>query len=342
MFMDEMETGSRLEAVRFVRSLPFSSKFKRRLFGIDPEEVTFEFRGFRGGDGEGVREGIEKVGHSFMAGYHAGLEEPRLTDLVDRLGEPERAFQGFAHEGAAMALALLDALTPWRRDRFRNYLEGAGDPHVYMAHVGAGWAIARLPFGMQGILERCDPLLRWLAFDGYGFHQGYFHWPLSVVKQQVPWRVRGYARRAFDQGLGRSLWFVDGADVERIPATIASFPASRHSDLWGGIGLSSTYAGGVPRDALVVLQEAAGSFRPQLAQGSAFACKARLRAGNATPHTEVAAEVLCGMTAAAAAAVTDRCLAGLGEDGEEPAFEVWRRRIGDCFIPHHSTSQTAE
>ncbi len=301
----------------------------RRLFGISEEEVTFARRGFRGGDGE-VRAHIEKIGLSFLRGYHAVLEEPFSERLIRRLEETEADYRGFTYEGAAMALTLFDVLVPWRRRRLDAFLAGAGEPHIYMGNVGAGWAIARLPFGMAAVLKRLDPVLRWLALDGYGFHQGYFHWPRSVGKHEVPARVLAhapYALRAFDQGLGRSLWFVDGADVRRIPATISSFPAARHADLWGGIGLSSTYAGGVERAAIEALCEAAEDFRPQLAQGSAFGAKARQRAGLTTEHTEMACEVICGQGAAAAAEVTDRELRELPPDGEEPAFEAWRRRI---------------
>jgi len=302
--------------------------WRRRLFGVPEVETTFERRGFRGGEEPGVREHIERIGRSFLAGYHAALEVGEGERLVARLDETETAYRGFTYEGAGMGLALLDALTPWRRGRLRSYLDGAGAGHVYMAHVGAGWAIARLPFGMGGILSRLDPLLRPLAFDGYGFHQGYFDWPRSVEgRQEVPRRVRGYGRRAFDQGLGRSLWFVDGADVERLPRTIASFPEERRPDLWSGVGLAATYAGGVGEAAIRSLREAGREFAPELAQGAAFAAKARQRAGNMTAHVEMACRVFCGCSAAEAAEATDRALDGLGDEGGVPAYEVWRRRI---------------
>ena len=75
------------------------------------------------------------------------------------------------------------------------------------------------------------------------------------------------------------------------------------------------------------LTAAAGPHRLDLAQGSAFAAKARLRAGNGTSETELASEVLCGMSAADAASVTDEQLAGLPSDDEQPAYEHWRQRI---------------
>lgn len=315
-------------------------RLQRTLFGIEIAETTFERRQFRGGDAA-MRARLEKVGSFFLAGYHAAHEDHRPEPLAAFLDDLELDYRGFAYEGAAMALALIDALTPWKRDRLGRFLVERADPHVYMGAVGAGWAIARLPFGMRGILERLDPVLRWLAFDGYGFHQGYFHWPESVVAQRVPRRLEGYARRVFDQGLGRSLWFVDGAEIDRIVATLGSFPSARRSDLWAGIGLSSTYAGGAGRADLEALRAAAGPYRGDLAQGATFAAKTRERAGNPTAHTELACQVLCGLTASAAAAVTDAAGDDLPADGDEPAFEVWRRRIRERMWQNVDSSDVA-
>jgi hypothetical protein len=175
-----------------------------------------------------------------------------------------------------------------------------------------------------------DPTLRWLALDGYGFHQGFFHWPQSVEAQEVPRRLRGYARRAFDLGLGRSLWFVDGADVQLVPRTIARFPESRQADLWSGLGLAVGYAGGRPKSDLEELGRAAERFLPQLRQGVAFAAGARDRAGNLVPHSELAARVLCDRGAKEIAELTDtlRPASHPEELGvERPAFEEWRLKI---------------
>src|SRR5262245_60127955 len=90
-----------------------------------------------------------------------------------------------------------------------------------------------------------DPLLRWLAVDGYGFHEAYFHHPRRVTLGEGPRRLTGYERRAYDQGLGRGMWFVEGADVGRLSDTIRRFAESRRADLWGGAGLACAYAGGV-------------------------------------------------------------------------------------------------
>ncbi|MBN2475116.1 MAG: DUF1702 family protein [Pirellulales bacterium] len=304
-------------------------RLRKLLFGISPQEATFARRGFRRADPD-VQARLERIGRTFIQGYHAALEVTDPQALSDRLEEVENAWRGFAYEGAAMGLALLDFLIPGRRDRWQRFLEGPGDAHAYMLHVGVGWAAARLPWVRRDLdahLRRFDPLFRWLVVDGYGFHEGYFHWSRYADGRTVPKRLSGYGQRAFDQGLGRCLWFIHGADPQRIELTIRAFPTGRHADLFSGLGLACTYAGGGDRATLEQLLHIAGIWRPQLAQGAAFAAKARQRADNAARHAETACGVLCGMSADAAAAITDRSLAKLPIDGTEPAFELWRREI---------------
>lgn len=311
----------------------FGATVRRALLGIDPAETSCARRGFRGEAGP-LRDRLERVGQTFVQGYHAALAEEQPGPLAERIDtEVERDFRGFAYEGAGMALALLDTLIPGRRNRLARLLDGPADAHIYIVHVGAGWVMARLPVSPERYLARlADPLLRWLALDGYGFHEGFFRWPRSVARQEVPRRLHGYARRGFDQGLGRSLWFVDGADVDRLPRTIGAFPASRQPDLWAGLGLACAYAGGRTEAEIEALLAAAGPHAPQFAQGVAFAAEARQRAGNPTSHTELACQVIWGAPAGDAAAVGDEARRDLPADRPgEPAFEVWRRRIQEVF-----------
>ncbi len=309
--------------------------FRTRIFGIALVEATFARRNFRPADTR-VQERLERAGQTFLSGYRSALENTEPATLEMRLEMIEREWRGFAYEGAAMALGLLDRLTPWNRRRWSSFVASCGAPHLYMAHIALGWVAARLPVRMGLWWAQLDPLLRWLVLDGYGFHEGYFRWPSTVVRRAVPRKLHGYARRAFDQGLGRSLWFVEGADSSRIAATIATFAVSRQADLWSGVGLACAYAGGSCEAAINALRRFAGSYQLQLAQGVAFAAKARQRAGNPAAHTELACNVLCGLTAEEAAELTDAALEDLPPDGAEPAYEMWRRRIQAALAGHRS------
>lgn len=307
----------------------------KRWLCIAPEEASFVRRKFRV-PRDSVRKRLESVGTTFLKGYHAALEEAGMQALEARLLAVELEFRGFAYEGAAMALDLLDQLTPWKTRRLAAFMNGPASPHIYMVHVGMGWSLARMPLRLGRRLARLEPLLRWLALDGYGFHEGYFHWPRYAGGTQRPRRLRGYELRAWDQGLGRSMWFVGGADAEWIAGAIAAFPASRRADLWSGVGLACAYAGGADAGEIRILRLAAGTYHPHLAQGVVFAAGARSRAGNPAEHTELACQLLCALSLQQAAAISDetRCRARADAD---PAYEVWRRLIREHFAPHEYT-----
>jgi hypothetical protein len=309
--------------------------FIPRFFSIDAREAEFSRRGFSCSSAE-KRERLELAGKTFLHGYHAALAEDDLPALAQQLDHVGKKYQGFAYEGAAMALALLDGLTPGG-DRFLRFAVGEGKRHIYMLHVGAGWAMARLPWlrwRPEAAMRKYHPVLRWLAMDGYGFHEGYFHWQLRITARRVPARLSPTARHIFYQGLGRSLWFVYGADSDAIAATVAEFDAPYQSDLWSGVGLACTYAGGMDTAEINTLIHHAAEHRAALAQGAAFAAKARQLAGNLAAHTEAACALLCGMSTADAALLCDQTFQQL-DDRHECAYQQWRE-----LLQHHLRSST--
>lgn len=308
-------------------------------------ETTLDRRGF-GPTGARQQHQLETVGRSFLTGLRVGLEGPPPTEIGSRLDLLDPQFRGFAYEGAAMGLAIDDALS-LRGGRTRDFLAGPGAAHTYMVHVGIGWAFARLPRSRWRAVPVTDPLLRWLVLDGLGFHEAYFATEKWVGEHHRPagypaWPGSDvYAHRAVDQGIGRALWFVFGADPHRVAAGIESFPAQRHSDLWSGAGLASTYAGGVTPAAVADFWELAGRYRPEVAQGAAFAAKTRLLPGLVLPHTEVAVRTYCGMSVEEAAAVTDEERVGLPPNEKLPAYEIWRQRIQARFGAHVASAAPA-
>ncbi len=304
------------------------------LFGISPAEASFRQRGFLAVAAP-TQQRLEQCGQSFIEGYNAALRFGNAHGVTRQLAAIGDEQSGFAFEGAAMGLALLDGLTIGPATRLRDFLRAEGQQHVYMVFVGVGWAAARLPWYRHRVtryIDQFDPLLRWLVVDGFGFHHGYFNHHTAIGRQMLPNGVFGYARQAFDQGLGRSLWFVAGGDVGRIRDCIEAFDERRRPDLYGGIGLACAYAGGVDDCEIERLAASSVEYVPQLAQGAAFAAKARQRAENPAEHTDRACRVLCGTSAAEAARITDQCLAKLPDDAELPAYEIWRNRIQQHFL----------
>jgi hypothetical protein len=303
-----------------------SSLARLRLgaLGIGPEQADFVRRGFALVPGAQAR--LEQVGRAFIHGYRAALQDDDAGALERALAPVDDELRGFAYEGAAMGVMLRDRLAPWRASRFDRLLAGPAGRHVYMLHVGAGWALARLRRGPGSTLG-LDPLLRWLALDGYGFHEGYFRHARSIARQLRPRGFTGYAGRAFDQGLRRSMWFVTAAQPGSIAAAIGRFDERRHPDLWSGVGLAAAYAGPAGLESLRILAAAASGHGEHLAQGAAFAAAARQRAGNPAAHTGLACRLLTGLSERDADELVARAARDLPRDGAEPAYELWRRRL---------------
>ncbi|MFV2018979.1 DUF1702 family protein [Micromonospora sp. LOL_023] len=312
---------------------------RRRVLTPDITQTRVTVRGFNDKSAQST-EILENVGASFLAGLSSAAGARHTGDVDTDLATVPTRFQGFAYEGAAMGFALVDALTPGTPHRSAAFLGGTGDKHVYMAYVGIGWALARLPRMLWGRASAAatDPLLRWLVLDGYGFHQAYFRTADYVHRQRAvpsfPWPPQGpatYAARVVDQGIGRAIWFVAGTDPTTAADLIDAFPAHRHQDMYSGAGLAATYAGGATRAELETFWRRSGQHSPFVAQASAFAAQARMRAGLLVAHTELATEVFCRTGAAEAARITDEEIPAGPRGNGLPAYEVWRCAVADRF-----------
>ncbi|MGH3241264.1 MAG: DUF1702 family protein [Spirillospora sp.] len=319
-----------------------------RVLAPPSAEVTFRVRGFHVGRPQ-ARDHLEHVGGRFLAGLEYGMTEPGERAIAARLETVPWEYRGFAYEGASMALAILDGLLPGG-GRLRRFVDGPAAHQIYTAHVGAGWALARLPRALRPRVRLGDPLLRWLALDGFGFHEAYFRTPVVVGERRPPRPPRGFpgsardAARVVDQGIGRAMWFVCGADADHLAGTIAGFAPGRRANLWAGTGLAAAYAGyrsaaGLADDpagsraveeSLRELASCAGKHLPDVAQGAAFAAKARHLAGEVTPHTAIAVRVLCGMEVADAARCTDEALPA--DPAAADAYQNWRHRIRERLV----------
>ncbi|MEU5726440.1 DUF1702 family protein [Micromonospora sp. NPDC047738] len=310
---------------------------RRLVLAPSLAEVGFARRGFPGPH-LAATHWLEAVPQSVVCGFEWGIDARDQWELERRLELVEPAMRGFAYEGATMAYTVLDAMRGGRGTRTRELLLGPGRPHIFLAYIGIGFAMARLPRPLwRTVLPDLPgmpyhPTMSWLAVDGYGFDRAYFDTGRIVDTQErpksYPWQgFAGYFPRAVDQGIGRALWFVHSARPADVDAAVRRFAVDRRPDLWSGVGLAAVFAGGCGREELVRLREAAGEEWPELALGAVFAAKARAFSGTVPGHSEAATEVLAGMSVRDAAVLADDVADDLRGSGDVPPYETWRQRI---------------
>lgn len=315
---------------------PTASSLLRLVLAPSPKSVTGASLGFPARP-PGHDEQLDRVPQAVVAGFETALDSPTMNDLVQRLSLYQEDLTGFAYEGAAMAYTITDAITG--KKRLPELLTGPAAPHLFLSYIGVGFALARLPHRLWSRASLdieappYHPTLSWLVVDGYGFDLAYFNADRYVRRQEQPkqhtWLGDStYFPHAVDQGIGRAIWFIDGADVQRVVETVGTFPKNRRPDLWSGVGLASTFAGPLTQSAASTLRSAAinDGCSSDLATGSVLAAKARHHSGCVPANTKQACSVLTGVDSATAADLADATADERFMPGPTP-YDNWRRAI---------------
>jgi enediyne biosynthesis protein E2 len=313
---------------------------RRRVLTPQLREVTFAKRGFPATPSAATRR-LEAIPQAVICGFEWGIDARDQWEVERRLDLVEAEQRGFAYEGVTMAFTVLDAMGR-RGHRTRDLLTGPGSRHIFLAYIGMGFAMARLPRPLWKKVvpdltpDPYYPVMSWLAVDGFGFDRAYFETPRWVDAQKVPapytWEGSpDYFLRAADQGIGRALWFICGAHAPDVAAAAGRFAAHRQPDLWSGIGLAATFAGGCDSEGLAALRREAGDDWSQLALGAVFAAKARSYSGLVPDHTEATCSALTGISVDKAVSLADSTAPAGTDTGPEPAYELWRQRIRAHF-----------
>jgi hypothetical protein len=275
------------------------SRVKTGVLSLPRKEASFSRRRFPGIDSPS-RPHLEAVLNAFIDGYNVAVAVPDTKELCRRLDSSfSSEFVGFAYEGSGLYFALMDLMIPGSK-RLDKFTRGSGKPHDYIAMVGAGFAIARIPLAlvrMEGYQKSLDGMSAWCVADGYGFHEGFFKWRRYVDgTRPAPASLTLQNRRLYDSGVGRAMWWVYGADPKNIAAGISRFAPERRAEMWSGIGTALAYAGGGPAGAAAMLCSLAGEYQDDLRSGLPFAAHMRVRAGNPAECTTKACMELLNLS----------------------------------------------
>lgn len=287
------------------------------------------------------RPGLEAIVEAFRQGYNMTLGDEDQATLPARLSRTfDPALRGFAHEGVGMCMTLLDFFK--NRQRVERFLEICKGDHDLLLVLGVGFALARMPWvrgGIEPYTRRFPAGFDGLIINGYGFHEGCFKSRGELHRVVVP-PLSASAKRCFDHGMGRALWFMCGASPARIARTLEQFPEGRRWDLWAGLGTACCYAGRAWPDpaqfeaTMKNLQEMAGdAYREPLQLGVILATVIQVREDHHTWWVERTSEMLTGKTSRDLGAMGTRIWDGEREKatGSEPSFEVYLR-TGETMV----------
>lgn len=224
-----------------------------------------------------------------------------LPALIKYLENREKEFSSIAYESASMAIALKS----FERDTFPNewllFANGAAAAHQPQVYVGLGWAIAKCNLPFLKAVEKLHSQFYFRIADGCGYYDGSFRKRQAIIDKLVPVYLPAAAMPMYNQGIGRSIWYTEKADINKICSTIETFAADRHADLWRGVGIAVAYVGGCDDANLKTLLQYAASNGFQLACGAALAARSRTMANAMTADTDRCCRLWFSLTADTAA-----------------------------------------
>lgn len=263
---------------------------------------------------------MENIKNVFQDAKEYASKQEGLDELIGYLETKDPEFRSVAFEGASMELGLQDflknnSLKTWKTFMTRSKI------HAPQVHIGLGWAIAQEKHNTS-VLNEIESNMLFRVWDGCGYYDGIFRQRQTIKSQNRLDYIPEKDFQAYDQGLGRSLWYICKGDESKIPGMIQPFPPTRHSNLWRGIGIACSYVGGCKSDKLNTLLSLSGKYRTQLGIGAALVAKSRLQSMLITKDIELACKIFCNLNLEEAMSATIKT-----EDLTNFAFESWLEKM---------------
>jgi hypothetical protein len=273
---------------------------------------------------------MEKIRAIFQYAMSVTIHEEDINVVEQELSTIDNEFRSVAYEAAAMNIALKDISTNNKFRHWQSFMRLQGIKHLTQVHIGLGWAMAQQQFPVLPFIEILEPLMQCRMIDGYGYYEGAFRKRKALEEKKVPQEIPTKFLAAYDQGLGRSIWYICKADCEKLAELVSAFPYSRQKDLWRGIGTACVYVGGFDESLLRQLEAAASVHRIQLSIGASLVARTRTEADSHSIYTDMACRAWCECSEEMASEITTNTIPQV-EANPDPCA-VWLSNIKEAFL----------
>lgn len=278
------------------------------------------------------RKFVDNISSIFLDGYDAAMhtDMDRLAKQLESLSYTERSIAG---EGALTALASSDLTKQNNFAQVNRFSEIAGIQEA-VKFQGIGSALSHLKINADVSEQHMREFWGWQTVETFGFNEAYFKWPVTIEQQFVPANISGLAARAFDQGVGRAIWFISVAEPDLIATMINRFAPHRRPDIWSGVGLITGFWGMADeRDLRSLLRRSSKNYS-SLQQGVAFGSWIRYTTKDPKDFTDGASRIICQadglwLGEQVQNIMTELLASGLAPDGY--MFCKWKGSVAEIF-----------
>lgn len=243
-----------------------------------------------------VLEKMEKIKLLFQESKELALQTDDIATFIGSLENFENEFRAVAYEGAAMAFAEQDLLSANSLTKWNLFYKQSATMYAVQLHVGLGWALAKENKETIPLFNTLNAFMVPRVLDGMGYYDGIFKQRATIKSLKISDRFDISDLKHYDQGVGRSIWYIAAGNPTKCNEIINTFPSERQGDLWRGIGIASVYVGGCDEDTYLELKKTAKDYFSSLAAGAALSVKSRVESNSVTNDTELVCKLLLDTT----------------------------------------------
>jgi len=224
-----------------------------------------------------VEERIARVVGVFQYGRAQDELFKDSVELERALVNTDALFISVSFEGAAAGLAYRQLQAGATRIDVPDW-----PAHAAQVHIGIGWALAELSLRPDAYLSQFTGVMQGRVLDGFGYYSGLFRRRRCIQAMDIPEGIPAQLLTAFDQGLGRAMWYISKGEIEPLMNMVGPFPKERKAGIWRGIGVAATYVGGLDDVGFERLDLMARSSSPDFVVGVLLSAAGRITAGTDT------------------------------------------------------------
>ena len=233
-----------------------------------------------------ITNNMEKIKTLFQDSYNFASSNKNIDSYIQTIENVNDKFSSVCFEALAMYFAEKDILEQsFQLSNWRNFVGKNSPQYIIQMHVGLGWALAKSNVDIDNYLEKIEPFFVSRVIDGIGYYDGIFRHRKSIKSQKTSEKINSTLLKYYDLGLGRSIWYSSNGNILKVKEVIGLFSSERKENLWKGIGIASTFVGGMADNTLNTIFENAKEYQSHLLVGVLLAIKSRVQSNKVNDDT---------------------------------------------------------
>lgn len=225
-----------------------------------------------------VGQNISEIERLFMEISHSFKKDLSIAELIEKLDAVEPKFRSIGYESASYVLGDFDLQDKNDLKNWSKLYASADENHRFHMIIGLGWSFAKSGNSTLPVKDwEYDHVFRSMVLDGMGYYHALYRPRKTLLNQQYPEWLLSEDLKAFDQGIGRRIWYLYHDNQTKLIEILATFSEDRIPSLYTGLGIAFTYVSGFDEREVSSLKKMSGPNWKEIRKGSLIGSLSRAK-----------------------------------------------------------------